>query len=334
MSKNYSIGDTIWHYNPFQFDIAYNKSPTHFEIQFIAQDLIKYHYQISFSKEAIVFEKLDFYPNGQAANLFERDDTITDTFHTIKLGKSLKNKNIRKISFINQLYLSKFLGDIPHTQLSLVAVYINRIIFRNSILMEMKKKEIHLILKNSFSDEYIQKKLLKLLQNADIAIENIRLNDNKNEEKDNNLHLLSQHNMYSNGQIVGSAELLFEDESTGTQELFNIGIMAITSLETGTPFFVDELNNNLHPKLSKMLIQLFHDPESNPKNAQLIFTTHETTLLSKENFRKDQIWFTQKNIEGATELYSAQDFDGVRDDIPFDKWYMAGKFGAIPRVKL
>ncbi|MEY4903765.1 MAG: hypothetical protein RLZZ292_1580, partial [Bacteroidota bacterium] len=228
----------------------------------------------------------------------------------------------------------KFLGDIPHTQLSLVAVYINRIIFRNSILMEMKKKEIHLILKNSFSDEYIQKKLLKLLQNADIAIENIRLNDNKNEEKDNNLHLLSQHNMYSNGQIVGSAELLFEDESTGTQELFNIGIMAITSLETGTPFFVDELNNNLHPKLSKMLIQLFHDPESNPKNAQLIFTTHETTLLSKENFRKDQIWFTQKNIEGATELYSAQDFDGVRDDIPFDKWYMAGKFGAIPRVKL
>jgi AAA15 family ATPase/GTPase len=200
--------------------------------------------------------------------------------------------------------------------------------------MEMKKKEIHLILKNSFSDEYIQKKLLKLLQNADIAIENIRLNDNKNEEKDNNLHLLSQHNMYSNGQIVGSAELLFEDESTGTQELFNIGIMAITSLETGTPFFVDELNNNLHPKLSKMLIQLFHDPESNPKNAQLIFTTHETTLLSKENFRKDQIWFTQKNIEGATELYSAQDFDGVRDDIPFDKWYMAGKFGAIPRVKL
>jgi AAA15 family ATPase/GTPase len=77
-------------------------------------------------------------------------------------------------------------------------------------------------------------------------------------------------------------------------------------------------------------VKLFHRPDTNPNNAQIIFNTHDIAFLDKEMFRSDQIWFVEKSIYGDSQLYSAQDFDGVRDDIPFDKWYMAGKFDALP----
>ena len=85
--------------------------------------------------------------------------------------------------------------------------------------------------------------------------------------------------------------------------------------------------------MSKILVQIFQSPVLNPHNAQLIFTSHDTHLLDRTLLRKDQIWFTEKNNMGITELYSLQDFDGVREDTPFDKWYLAGKFGAIPNIQ-
>jgi hypothetical protein len=78
---------------------------------------------------------------------------------------------------------------------------------------------------------------------------------------------------------------------------------------------------------------LFHNPKSNPKNTQLILATHETSLLDKYLFRKDQIWFTEKNGVGETELFSISDFEGIADDINFQDWYMAGKFDAQPHIE-
>ena len=71
---------------------------------------------------------------------------------------------------------------------------------------------------------------------------------------------------------------------------------------------------------------------SNDKGAQLIFNTHDISLLEKDLFRRDQIWFTEKSNNGNSELYCLQDFEGLREDIPFEKWYMAGKFGALPDI--
>ena len=104
-------------------------------------------------------------------------------------------------------------------------------------------------------------------------------------------------------------------------------------METGGIMFIDELDNSLHPKLTKFLVKLFSNPISNPKNAQLVCATHEVTLLDKDMFRMDQVWFTEKNKFGASELYSIKDFDGVREGIPFDKWYYNGKFGGEPKIK-
>ena len=93
------------------------------------------------------------------------------------------------------------------------------------------------------------------------------------------------------------------------------------------------MDNSLHPRLCRFLIRLFQNPKTNKKNAQLIFVTHEVSLLDKAIFRKDQVWFAEKNKKGESEIFSIKDFDDVRDNSPFDKWYTAGKFGAYPKIK-
>ncbi len=96
---------------------------------------------------------------------------------------------------------------------------------------------------------------------------------------------------------------------------------------------IDELDTSLHPYITKMIVMMFQSEKLNPNNAQLIFTTHDVSLLDKDLVRKDQVWIAEKNEQGATDLYSLQDFEGIPDDVSFEKWYMAGKFGGLPQIK-
>ena len=94
---------------------------------------------------------------------------------------------------------------------------------------------------------------------------------------------------------------------------------------------MDELDARLHPLMTRSIIELFHKPESNPNNAQLIFMTHDTNLLSNKIFRRDQIWFTEKDRCGATTLYSLAEYN-VRNDASFENDYIKGRYGAIPYI--
>lgn len=140
------------------------------------------------------------------------------------------------------------------------------------------------------------------------------------------------HKYFKEGKEQGFKELDFDEESEGTKALFWRGALILEKLEKGGILIFDELDNSLHPKLVKFLVALFTHPIANPHNTQVILATHEVTLLDRDLFRTDQIWITEKNEFGETELYSVQDFEGVREDIPFDKWYMAGKFGGQPNI--
>lgn len=141
------------------------------------------------------------------------------------------------------------------------------------------------------------------------------------------------HKYYKEGKEDGFKALDFDEESEGTKALFWRGALILDKLEKGGILIFDELDNSLHPKLVKFLIKLFTHPLANPHNTQVILATHEVTLLDRDLFRTDQIWITEKNEQGETELFSVQDFEGVREDIPFDKWYMAGKFGGQPKIE-
>lgn len=109
-------------------------------------------------------------------------------------------------------------------------------------------------------------------------------------------------------------------------------------LTKGAVLFVDELNARLHPLLMRNILLLFLNPEINTNNAQLIFTTHDLIPMSNRLLRRDEIWFAEKDIDGASELYSLIEFKGetgkaVRKDVNYIKQYLLGNYGAIPLLK-
>lgn len=154
-----------------------------------------------------------------------------------------------------------------------------------------------------------------------------------------NIELDSVHNVYSEkGKVIGTINFSFEDrESSGTNKLFDLSEPIFETLYSGAVLVIDELDAKMHPLISQYIIELFNNPETNPKNAQLIFTTHDTHLLSQKILRRDQIWFTEKDAKEQTDLYSLMDIvlpDGTkpRNDANYERNYIAGRYGAIPYI--
>lgn len=121
-------------------------------------------------------------------------------------------------------------------------------------------------------------------------------------------------------------------ESDGTRQFFAFLGPILDTLDKGKILIVDELHNHLHPAMTKFIINLFHNEKINKKNAQLIFTTHETSILHKDIFRKDQIYFCEKQNK-ASKFYSLSDFKGLRENIDYEKSYLLGRFGALPNLR-
>lgn len=122
---------------------------------------------------------------------------------------------------------------------------------------------------------------------------------------------------------------LLKDESRGTQEIVSLAVPWLETIKTGGVLIMDEMGANLHPQLTRRLIGMFQSPESNPRNAQLIFATHDTNLLTYGNLRRDQIWFCKKTPSGNTELYSLAEIK-VRKEAKFEEGYLQGRYGAVP----
>ncbi|MEP6929332.1 MAG: AAA family ATPase, partial [Flavobacterium sp.] len=161
--------------------------------------------------------------------------------------------------------------------------------------------------------------------------------ENKNIDFGNRLRTL--HNVYDNkGNVVSNYEFKLSDqESSGTNKIFDLSGFVLLTLQLGLVLIIDELDSKLHPILTQEIIKLFNNPETNPKNAQLIFTTHDTNLLGANLFRRDQIWFTEKDDFEATDMYSLLEFkdeDGktIRKDRSFEADYIRGRYGAIPYI--
>ena len=133
----------------------------------------------------------------------------------------------------------------------------------------------------------------------------------------------------------GNAILSFAEQSTGTRYLYRLGRLAFRSLDSGSPLVVDELDSSLHPFLAARLIRLFRDPEVNTHGAQLIFTSHDASLLGRvqgeEILLRDHIWFTEKDECGATELFPVSEFK-PRSEENRERRYLAGRYGAVPLI--
>lgn len=124
--------------------------------------------------------------------------------------------------------------------------------------------------------------------------------------------------------------LLSSQEAEGTKKLFYFSALIFDILDNGKTAFIDELDARLHPRLTRKVVELFHNPDTNPRNAQLIFISHDSNLLEASLLRRDQVAFVKKDKFGASELYSLVEFKGVRNTASFEKEYLMGKYGAVP----
>jgi uncharacterized protein len=133
------------------------------------------------------------------------------------------------------------------------------------------------------------------------------------------------------GKKVGEAPVtLAFQEAEGTKKFFAMSSLIFVVLEKGGVMLVDEFDARMHPKLTRKIVQIFNSKRTNPNNAQLVFITHDSSLLDARLLRRDQIAFAKKDKFGVTELYHLVDFKGIRNDASFEKDYLAGKYGALP----
>jgi hypothetical protein len=139
------------------------------------------------------------------------------------------------------------------------------------------------------------------------------------------------HTIPDSGETVRFS--LKADESSGTQRFFALVGPVLEALDEGHLLVVDELDCSMHPQLTYKLVEMFHSPEANPKGAQLVFATYDTSLMTPALFRRDQIWLTEKTRKGAAVLFSLCEIEPEkrpRKDEPFEKHYLAGRYGGVP----
>ena len=192
-------------------------------------------------------------------------------------------------------------------------------------------------------DAEMAERIKKLISDADTGVKDLLMGDNG--------QMLSNHNLYdADGSVVGKYNFLFSfAESQGTQKLFDLAGMLIDALHNGRILAIDELDAQLHPILVRHLIELFNNPATNPKNAQLIFNAQSPDLLGYKVFseakgkkitrlRRDQIYFVEKDNQEASKVFSLIEFKKdsglrTRNDASYDKDYLSGVYGGIPFPK-
>lgn len=321
-------GDSVFLYDPFKFDINSLNQSSEFAIDFIVNDL-KYSYNFKFDKSRILEERLSYYPNGRATLLFERE--IFNKKHLLKIGSS--QKKISFEVFKNQLLLSKFAIDTPHDIITPAAQYLSNMIVINGYHPNMLDASSEEVAEWASKDIKNKQRLSQLLTFADTGVKDFTVKKNVGDVA-KKYDVKAGHTLYKGEEDTQKKEYLaIQEESYGTRSLFILGGKILQALDEGLPIFVDEIDSGLHSYITKFLTDLFRNESINSKKAQLILTTHDINLLDQDFIRRDQVWFTEKDQYGCSELFSLSDFEDVREDTPFAKWYMNDKFGAVPYIQ-
>lgn len=346
-SHRLDLDNPIPSYKPYKLDKENLSLPTCFEIEFVAEE-IRYIYVIEFNKKEILKEELSFFPEGRVANLFKRIKGEEIKYGAYFTGEK---KNLETFLLPNRLLVS-LAGNSTNEKLKPVFRYFRDLI-KIHVRMDSSHKAFHsTTLELRDRKEEFKKRLFKILRAADLNVEDIKLIEDS--EIDNNLIIPENvpkdikkriiddmrfkpylgHPIYNKGNLTDELEYfnLENEESTGTIKMYDIASEVLNALQNGDVLIIDEFNSGLHPLLNKFLVELFINPDINRKNAQLLISTHDTCVLDLQFLKREQIWFTEKSKEGATELFSLDEFDknAVRDNSKYGKLYLDGRFKAVP----
>lgn len=329
---------------PFLLDSNTEKEPSEFEAIFVA-DGVRYQYGFSATSERIIEEWLLAFPVGRSQRWFSRVWDSQNSKYDWDMGNALTGQKQlwQDSTRENGLFLST--AAVLNSR-QLKPVY------------DWFKKTLHVIdaprmgpvRSASLCKKTEQReRVLAFLKAADLDIDDVIVETEKftvkhlpddmpeavktsilEEMKDDELLNIKTVHHSAQGKSVAFD---FEDESDGTQTLFTLAGLWLDALENGFVMFVDELHNGLHPKMVEFLVRQFHSDETNPSNAQLVFTTHETSILRQDVLRRDQIWFCEKNKDQATQLYPLTDFSPRKDRENLEASYLSGRYGALPYLR-
>ncbi|MDR1283943.1 MAG: AAA family ATPase [Opitutaceae bacterium] len=322
---------------PFRLCTETESGPSFFELETV-RDGIKYRYGLEVSRRRVHAEWLFEARSSREAMLFTREgNEIICNPDRFREGKNLVTRTRPNASFLS--VCAQFNGEVASRALATIASVIitpDARIYQNGISRTLMR----------LGEENFQQRALEMLAAADLTIKGLRV-DSSNRQTEflslaNPVDVYSKviktiHKKYTaNQEPVEDVEFdLLADESAGTVRFVSLLAPFIDGLAGGHVVVADELDSRMHPLMTRFLVSLFHGP-ANTNGAQLIFATHDVNLLSNKYFRRDQIYFTEKDRAEATHLYSLADYrvegDRVRKDASFAKDYLLGKFGAVPFI--
>ncbi|MDX6738550.1 ATP-binding protein [Actinocorallia sp. A-T 12471] len=333
--------------HPFSLDPASAREPSSFVVDLLlgATDSpdslfehkgIRYEYGFSVDGERVAEEWMYSYPHKQRRTIFHRTfDSYEWGTHTAKTMR-----DVAEIVESNVLFLS-VAARSKQTQVRPVYDWFTRVRSRRYGTSSPRRLGS---LPDDPDGSYLTW-LTGLLRAADTGIEDAEVIEETEEEFDVRLSLMGESarrfarrertvRFWHRGEH-GSFPLAIDDESAGTQSLITLGRPVFLALRAGATLVVDEVDASLHPYVSAHLIRLFQRPETNPRRAQLIFSTHDAALLGRiqgeEVLRRDQVWFTEKDSCGRTELFSLTEFKPRKGENR-ELRYLAGRYGAVPNV--
>ncbi len=329
---------------PFLLDEGCAQAPSNFEISFIHEG-IRYEYGFSADSEQVHEEWLNAYPKGRTQTWFERLASSADEPDKWYFGPNLKGekKSLTQMVRPNALFLS-VAAKFAHEQLTPVYKWFSdnlRGINLSDVFRRQAMKAF--TLRTIDGEPEIHSRVVNFLREADFGISNVIVKKRPFSEMKAPMDLFSSEfraklmeSESLEAEMIHSAQSVetpfsWEAESCGTRRFFAMSGPWLFSLDRGLVLVVDEIDSSLHPSLVRKLIQMFHDSEVNSNNGQLIFNTHDTTQLDGTLFRRDQIWFVEKDDAGASHLYPLLDFKPRKHEA-LEKGYLQGRYGAIPFI--
>ena len=314
-----------WVYTPFLLDDE--RKPIVFDLNFIGHKGLRYNYFLTYDIKGIINETLSVYHSRKASLVFSRERGKAS-----EIGESIKSlvfKAVENATYEYQTILSKaedFKIEAllePYKTLKNYTASIIQDDF-NSMITSLSSKFRDT--QNDKSKKWVER-LLKIAD-TDVNGFSFKLKDKEKQTLWDSYDILMEHKTTFGKNVF----FPIETESMGTQKLLYVGSYIAFTLEQGGIIIIDELDKSLHPHLTKVLIKLFQNPKINAKGAQLIFASHDATLLSGDLFRRDQIWFTEKEPNGSSYYYALSDLKDVRAGVPYEKYYLKGAFGATPMI--
>ena len=311
-----------------------------FEASFLAGG-IKHVYGFAVDDEVLQEEWLFAWPNNRKQVWFEREG---DRF---KFGEHLKGPNdaVKEVTRSNALFLSAA-AQHGHRQLTPVYTWfrgirrvnipgrgssmLDRTLMQQQMLSAFGDEKPSLV-QGDEAEDTLAARVGQLLKSADIGIVDIKSIEDEWEFQGRTRRrrqLLLQHQAGDDDSWLD-----LEEESAGTKTLLKMSPSVFLVLDSGGLLLVDELESSLHPSLGSAIVKMFNSPKTNPKNAQIVFTTHDTNLLGttlgEPPLRRDQVWFTEKDKEGASKLYPLTDYKPRKAE-NLERGYLQGRYGAIP----